>query len=257
MDLYFTDSSSVVNEIQVPRKYLPDFPKYTFDRSPQKLYGRDGTFIRGDGTVGNRQFKMKWSETGTSDTETRTRIRNVFRFFLVGQAPYYIEDRDNNLRFEVSIKEFDPKSSEGVEFRVHKGTITLIAANPYPEDLTEQSVSLNPASSNDTLNIPMAGDVEVFPRIELVAIDSIQSFTLEITPAELDLTITDTSFITGEKYVLDSRGSGEISLGGQDRSFAIVNGGMLRLKPGNNVLTYISLDGQVSLEVFYRNRYVI
>ena len=253
MNLFLTNSAPVIEEREIDDKWRPTFPGFKFDKKAQPLYGRDGAFVRGDFSAMSRKLDLNFNDARKTDAEMRALLSDYFGFLLSANRPFYLEDRDNLIRWPVELMSFDPSAQDGLEYRYHRGKLSLELLEPYPEDLNANFAN-DTLADGQSLEVTNNGLLNAFPVILITAVNTITQFSLEVDATQLNIEIFDNSFIAGEQYTLDSI-TGEVSLAGQDRSYAIADGGLLQLAPGVNNILYNSPDGDIQLDVQWRARY--
>lgn len=252
MNLYLQDSTA--QEIKLSPVFISTPGAFSRNRTYRKIYGPDGEDAFGDGSVSGFDISLEYTALAQTDTAFRNEIRNLVRFIMSGNEPFYLVDKDNNLRQKVDPKGFDPKAS--VNMRVAKPVLTVRALQPFKEDLAENQTTQSGIVNNSTVLVDVGGDFRCFPIIQLVAVLTTSEFRVTNTTNGSSVQIIDGSFTPGGIYIMDST-IPAFTLNGTNRDLQVSDGGVLFFSPGVNTLSFTIPIGEVNATINWRSRYAV
>lgn len=245
-------------------KYFWRLNALKFRNSIRKRYGRSGGIAIGDKKIDPRNIIFSWTQADETPDEYRTYINSLVGFFDPVKAPFYLIDKENDLRSEVEITQIDdrPKSG-GLEQIVGANQISLIMLDPFFEDLDLITFS-GPTGGLDSDNsIEIINDgfrtaypifylqTDVFnPDFVFINETNNQSFRMGSNSFALGVSFEINS-VDGTVYLDDGISRVESSVALADGS------GFINLARGSNIIKYVSDYGSIYVDVKFRRRYGI
>lgn len=239
---------------------------------------RDGGIAIGDRTVGIRKYDLTWGNFGTeSDDQTvRDNHNKLEGFFREDQEPIYLIQKNENIRGQVVLTGHGVTHPRGNRNRKNDCVLNLQLVDALWESEdefafpggtgsqtgetggtggAEQGVGVT-LNDEDEITVTNNAQFDVFPRFYIVPQNNVVKFSLVNSTLGGGLEFDSNDLLSGTLLILDSS-EGSVTLDGIEKSAGLTQGGFIFLAPGDNVLKYESSGGSISLELVWRERYVI
>ncbi len=225
-------------------------------------YGRAGAVLTGDGHLSSRAYLVEFPVGGEdADSATvRDKMDELISFFEPayaftrenGEKYFMIVDTDVDLRALIAPpQETNPGWEKSNYLNNGICTLGLIFLDGLWEDDNENTQSAT-LTDQQTITINNTGRFECFPIFELTADSTIEDFVLRNLTADLAVRLESSEFKINRICVLDSV-DGLIKINGVDQRRAL-DGGFLKLVPGNNIIRFEAGAGTVDLVARWRTR---
>ena len=232
-----------------------------------QLYGRDGAEVIADGRNSSRMINLNWKWASEEANSLLSGLDDVAAFMDTDAGPHWLYDLRGDMMARVQPHVMRPDSTEGTasnEARVNLSlemlTSRYVSAAIYSETYPETS---DPGESifagevvESTLTVNNSGRHEVAPVITLLARGLPNSVIIRNTTKGQYMQIQDNGFSVGAEIVIDMR-EGTATLitvegASIDSPAAIVDGGLIKLDPGENIITVTPSEGAALPSIYWK-----
>lgn len=257
---FFNNKNETLDLSLITTAYLIDYDDIDKDLTFVPVYGTDRINVLGKDTIKQRKIELTISLIAMTDSDFRQIVNDIYSFFTATNC--YLLDEHNNIYVEVklqSIKKFFSKT--GNEYRYTELKLILISLDGLFFDYVPITINQNYTNvfffNAPTITIPQ---FDTYPIIRIQSL--VNEFTYIKIIGEAQILEIDTSgYNLNDTLVIDGLES-KIYLeknGNQvDISTQIISGGFIRLKKGNNTLSFsFNVVSNYALIIEYRNRYII
>lgn len=259
MELYKSFIQTTTGGIPAIANWKLQIPDWTPRLDTSERLSQDGAAVVSDRRTGPRTliFNFDIVTDQGSDATARNAMNNLVSFFKPSEGPFYLVDTDNSMRTQIELQGFSINKTMETQFTVlDNNEANFLMVNTYWEDYTEtyQSSGTGGLTNGGSMVVNNTGSFDVYPFIEIEALDDISEFTFENSTLGGGFRIENLNFLVGSVFEIDCR-NGTIYLDNIESSASLASGGFLWLLAGNNTLTYTSNDGEVGVTIAYRRRY--
>ncbi len=244
---------------QISKGYRLRHGTYQLRSSIIDRYGKDGGQQVGDRRVKARRLSIEFSFASQEQSKYTQVFNKLVSFFDDELAPFYIINTKTNRRALIALNRIKDGSSGENFYRIGaRSSLDFDMLEASWEDVEQIQEQTNLENGNSvTLN--NTGELTAYPLIELIALGSVQSFTLSNENTGSVLSLNSTAFTSGTTIEVDNQNGRVLltNLGNrQDISSSLSDGtGFIRLRKGTNTLRYSSPFGSVRFALSYRRRY--
>jgi hypothetical protein len=194
-----------------------------------------------------------------TDIEFRSKLNKIASFFQERRKPFYLVDYENpsSLRqTEIIVGGNSDGSESGLKARLTSYKLELYLKDGLWEE-PEITYTENALVSGGTFEIVMPDfcfDTYFILSVEATSATPNNDFYFLNTTINKSFRIKENTFTTGKIFLIDSTGSGSITLASVERSRALTSGTFFPLISGSNIIEYGGIN-DVNIIVKYKPRF--
>lgn len=211
-----------------------------------EIAGRHGGLDFGR-TYGMRQINVLIGVKGDSLEEVRSIVRQLAKQLNSENLESLILLDEPDVEYQARVT---GESSLKPLYRYEETTIQFLCPDPFPNDLTKETVNLN---GTGTTNVNVLGTAETYPTFTINVTASVGSFTITnvVNNVITTLTVND-NFVNGDVVKIDCE-SGEITVNGSIRNLLTLDTDFIELSSGTNTLDF---TGSGTVQMDYSNKWL-
>lgn len=233
-------------------------PPYMIRSDTVQLYARPGAEVISDGQVGSRKITLQWTWTSENQTEFLSAIDALAAFIDTENGPHWLYDLRSDYMARVSVGGMRPQSVDGTADNSAQINLDLelIDSRFQTAAIFEEryQISDDPgetifagAAFPITLEINNDSNHEAVPVITMYSRGIPLRVIIKNNTNSQYMELQETGFALGSGLEMDMR-DGSVRLLAIDGSIidsqaSMVGGGMIKLVPGKNTLTFTPDEG--------------
>lgn len=257
---FFNDRNETLDLSSITTSYLINYDDVEKDINFVSVYGTDKINVLGKDTIKQRNIDLKISLVAMDDLSFRSIINDIYSFFTATRC--YLLDEHNNIYIEVklkAVKKFFSKT--GNEYRYTDLVIDLVSLDGMFFDYIPTIISQSFINTQNCIITNI--NIENFETFPIIKIEStVSSFEyVKIIGVSQIFELNTSGYNVNDILVIDGMESTiylEKNGGKVDISTQIISGGFIRLKKGNNDLSFFfNVANDYNITIEYRNRYII